>query len=475
MPNSTRIPSLRRPSARPSSGLALTLLAVASASAWACGSSGSSSNSAGDGGTDGSMADVTTESDTGTPTDGSSNQDTSTAPEASTTPEASTLPEASTQPDGSTIPDASGDSSTTPDATSGDAATDASDAGPNDLVLASGVDNSNGTWGAVYAMGAWAATSIGSDVYDPVGGGVVVTPGRHGLAAYRGNANDTIEAAEYAGSWPMLASEGTMPNTVSAPAAAPSGAFVAYGGQSLGLATYVEAMGMWSPASQATGAAGENNAVPAVVTTSTGDPMILVLSSTGGTYSYVLRTGGTWGTLSTITGSAGPGIAGGSAPAITAVRVAGSSTIVAAMAGANMGEIDTAVYSGGTWTTTKNVATNAPFSQGAPFSLAALPDGRVALAYLDATQAMHLAFYSGSTWGTFSSVPGTCDHFPRFPISIARGANGTAVLELAYLDGTGDSRTPQHIRLTGESPQTWSSPVKIATGGFDSVRIAVGP
>jgi hypothetical protein len=88
---------------------------------------------------------------------------------------------------------------------------------------------------------------------------------------------------------------------------------------------------------------------------------------------------------------------------------------------------------------------------------------------------MHLAFYSGSTWGTFSSVPGTCDHFPRFPISIARGANGTAVLELAYLDGTGDSRTPQHIRLTGESPQTWSSPVKIATGGFDSVRIAVGP
>lgn len=435
----------------------LVLSAVASAFAGGCGSG--SNVSAGD-----ASADATATSDDGPGPDGSQ----------------SDASAADGGPDGQVSNDADADaeaSDSSPEAAAGgDGAADASEAGASDIVLFAGVDNAAHGVGATYASGQWTSGVIGSDVYSVQGGGVVVTPGGHGLAVFRGNTNAVVEFASWNGTWSMLASEGTSTNSVGAPYAGGTGAFLAYQNGSVGFAQYDEATMAWSPANQATGASSDNSSLPAVVAMSTGAPMALFTGVNGlaQQYGYSIQSGTTWSSAAAITGSAAA-IGISPRPEILAVQAAAGGPIVAAMNGAQPGEIDTAAYAGGAWTTTKNVVTDAATNQGRPFALTPLPDGRVALAYVDTNQGMHLGFFHASSWGAFAAVPGTGDRFPRFPIAIARGANGGAVLELVYLDGTGDSRTPQHVRLTNEAQWTWTSPVPVATGGFDAAYLAVGP
>jgi hypothetical protein len=255
------------------------------------------------------------------------------------------------------------------------------------------------------------------------------------------------------------------------PAAAPGGAFVAFGGTNLMLATYQDTSQTWAPSNAVTGVTPIPNLIPAVVTTSSGDPLVLFTSSGDQSYAYTLRTAGTWSTAAAIPTSKPPPSAPPQ-PAIIAVRRTGSDAIVAAMFGSALGELDTAVYSGGTWTTTTNVVTDAAFTPERSFALAALPDGRVALAYVDGSNshAGRLAFFDGS-WGQFASVPGS-GGVGEFPIAIARGANGEAIVEFVYIDGSG---ALQHIRLTDEASWTWTSPVAVAPGSFRAAYIAVGP
>jgi hypothetical protein len=101
------------------------------------------------------------------------------------------------------------------------------------------------------------------------------------------------------------------------------------------------------------------------------------------------------------------------------------------------------------------VATSA--RTGEPPSLAALADGRLALAYMNATSAkIDVGFFDGTSWSAFTPVPGIAPS-QFFAPAIAGGIVGD-VLELVYIDA---NETLQHVRLTNEAAWTWSAPVAV--------------
>jgi hypothetical protein len=362
-----------------------------------------------------------------------------------------------------------------------DASGDAADASapPPTLLTMVGVTTGNVPYAGAYAAGAWTTTAIGTDIFSPGGGGVAVLDATHALATLRGNTSGAVEAAPFAGKWSNLANVVTAATSYTgAPVATVGGAAVPYqagtSGYALYVARYASSGGTWTTTNESTGASGDNITVPWLVETSTTE--LLLAGNTSSQYTSVAKTGGAWGAAAAIPGTSTPSAITAGLPAIAGARRAGTDQVVAAwMQGATTSAtLNTGVWSAGTWTVAPSaLATDVAGNQGRAFAIAALPDGRVALAYVSTSSALNLALYDGTSWGAFTAVPVAAASSPRVPVAIAAGIGGTAVVELAYLDA---NRHAQHTRLTSESPLTWSASTPIdATNVYDKIELASGP
>jgi hypothetical protein len=402
----------------------------------------------------------------------------------------SSKPDAS-GPDSSTSdaafkPDGSGPDSSTSDAALLDATTDAPPyldaaeaSAPPTLLTVVGVDTVNTPRAGAYKGGAWTVGAVGSDIFSPGGGGVAVLSASQALASLRGNANSSLETATYDGTWSNLSLPG--PATLSyvgPPVATATGAALVFmagtGSSPLYAARYASATKTWTTTNESVVAQSDNQTVPWLVETSSKE---LALYATGaGSYASVAGSGGTWGTQAVIPGATVPRSVVGAVPSIVGVRRAGTDQVVAAWitgSGPSSFSIITGVWSAGAWTVASTaLATDVASSQARPFAMTALPDGRVALAYLSAASVVKFALYDGTSWGAVATVPGTVTSV-RVPVAIAAGVGGSAIVELAYIDA---NRHPQHTRLTSEAPLTWSGNQAIdGAETYDAIDLASGP
>lgn len=364
-----------------------------------------------------------------------------------------------------------------PDA-GGDADADAPIATPTFLAFA-GVTTTNVPYGGTFGDDGWSTTSLGTDIFSSAGGGVVVLDGTHALVSFRGNVNTTSQTAAFDGSWSQLVTRGpSSVNFVAAPAVTPTGAAVAYqsgsGTNTISILRYERATTTWTTASESTGALNDNVTLPALVPTSAGE--VLLFGGLGeSAYGVVVKNGETWGTPTTIPGSTKS--SSDDRPKIVGVRRAGTDDVVAVWTEATSSAtkvLRAGTLSGGTWHVgAEPLATDiAPALNSSVHVLAALPDGRVALAYLVAsTFAMKLAFFDGTAWSAFATIPGTSTRFARGPIALAAGLGDSAIVEVVYVDA---SRNAQHTRLTGESPPTWSTATAVDTKEYDTIFLSSG-
>jgi hypothetical protein len=350
----------------------------------------------------------------------------------------------------------------------------------DETVLVVGILDGDTPYGASYQDGKWAAAvKLGDSAHSQSGGGVVATADGHGVAVFRAGGNDsTLNFATWSGTWGMLAAQGGTGSTVSIPVATTDGAFIA---QQEDVDPFMMKLGEWSnsssswpTAAESTGQAGQNLGVPAVVATATGDPMVLFVDKTTQQYAWTLRTGGTWSASAPLSTATTPSV-GASFPAIAACRV-GTDQIVAVMvSGSNGQTLLSSTFSSGAWSTPTPLATDlAPdLSIGAMFAVTALPGGRAAVAYVKGLSGVSAGLYDGTMWGPLKDVPISSFAYATTPVSIARGANASAILELAYVDFL--SGGIQHTRLTDEGNWTWTAPVVIDAQKYSVVSLAVGP
>jgi hypothetical protein len=131
----------------------------------------------------------------------------------------------------------------------------------------------------------------------------------------------------------------------------------------------------------------------------------------------------------------------------------------------------TAIYAAGSWQSLGNLATNVANVSGfgRPASLAALSDGRVAIAFPDTSSKIEVAYLSGGSWTTPAPVPGvTPVSNGVYPVSLAPGL-GTDVLELAYINASGALAV-----VSETSAGTWSTPTVVdSSQSYSVVSIAV--
>jgi hypothetical protein len=332
--------------------------------------------------------------------------------------------------------------------------------------------------GTSYQAGAWSAvTQLGSNIFSAGGGGVAITDDGRGVAVLRRNSGSALESASWSGSWGMLAAQATYDSYLSLPVAAGGGVMLVHqSGQGASTNYFARWQGgttPWSPLAESTGTLGDNRTLPTVVVTAAGDPLVLFSDSSTQSYSWTLRTGGTWSASATIPGASEPNNLSPSA-AIAVARGIGQAAIVAILRTGDGSSAQYATFSAGAWSTAASLVSdldNAPAT--VPFALTALPDGRVAMAYVTRAGAVKVGFFDGSAWGAFTAVPAVTAYTGALPLSLARGAYGSAVVELAYLD---TALHVEHTRLTDESRWTWSTPVVVdGSQQYVLVSIAVGP
>jgi hypothetical protein len=361
----------------------------------------------------------------------------------------------------------------------GDATVDAgidaaADAGPPTVILTA-VNGSNVPVGATYAAGAWSALStIGADIFAPGGGGVTVLPDGGGVVVLRGNGNTSFETTTWTGTWPALVTKTSGLSYIGAPIATATGAAVPHqngtGNEDEFFDELNAATSTWTMA-ETTTSVGGNLAPPAAAITLAGDPLLLAPASTS--YTWSVRTGGTWSAVATIAGVTPPSGAISFQPLAMAVNRAGADQVVAVFVTSTA--LESATFSAGTWSAPISVATDLPTNTAfASAAVAALADGTVAMAYVATGNVVKVAFWSGSAWSAFAAVPSVAAsvNTESPAVSLARGGAG-ALLELAYIDSSGHL---EHVRLTSKSPVTWTAPVVIdSSATYGLVAIAVGP
>jgi hypothetical protein len=138
--------------------------------------------------------------------------------------------------------------------------------------------------------------------------------------------------------------------------------------------------------------------------------------------------------------------------------------------------ITTRVYANGAWNDDARAwsASSVGFAGRTVASMAALPAGRVAIAVVGFTGQMSVGIYDGSQWRDASPQGVVASTEAGAAASIARGIDGTAVLELVYIDH--DTRALKHTRLVDEGAGRWSDPTTVeATQMWASVFIAAAP
>ena len=355
---------------------------------------------------------------------------------------------------------------------------------PSVLLTAIGTGGMPPAFATVFQNGAWTPlTMIGDNESGSSGGGVTPLANNQALAVL-GSVAGAAVSSTWAGTWPTLYQIDTAADTfVSAPVAVSPGAFVAeessVGTYPITLDTFDEGAPSWSTG-EMTGAVGDARCIPVVAVTGAGDPVVLFASTPSGVSSYrwVARTTGTWNAVANVPGVATFAGAAG-LPAAAAVTRTGLDQIVAVFltGGPTVFALQSSTLSAGAWSTTPLVVATdvVTAGYGTPFSLTALPDGRVALAYATASSAIQVGFFDGSAWGTFSAVPSAVPTGTFAPLSITHGIGGD-VLELAFID---QNYFIRHARLTSESSDsawTWTTPVVVdSSQSYSFVSIASSP
>jgi hypothetical protein len=224
--------------------------------------------------------------------------------------------------------------------------------------------------------------------------------------------------------------------------------------------TFTNATSTWT--TQSTGAPmNYPNGIAASVVTGSGTPVVII-PNLQSAYTYTINSdGGAWSTATPVSGIP----VGGTTPFVSAALRAGVDEILAVFSVNDTGltsSLQWAKYSGGAWTAGSVFATGVYTSMsyvGTPVSLAALPDGRVAVAYFQQAGTIQIGFFDGTSWGTPKTIPGVTASVAWGPLSIAPGVAG-AVLEVAYVGSSG----VEHVRLSNEASWTWTSPVVIGAG-----------
>ena len=355
---------------------------------------------------------------------------------------------------------------------------------PDTVLLVAGNLNTGGiTLGASFRAGSWSTTSIAppaADIYAYRGGGVVVTGHGRGVAMLGGSTDAGLYSLTFRNTnWSTFARQGTSVNrTIGRPmpsGTAGGGAIVAHqigtSASPIDLSQYDDASNAWSTLPDDVGIASDMRGLPGAVADASGNPIVIAAAGSGLTYVWSRRVGGVWSAPANMLNA--PLAFFGVNSMSEAVLRPGTSQLVAVMrAGSSNSELRYAVWNGTTWSAATTVATDA--SGFRAFSMAPLLDGRVALAYVDNADHVRVGFFDGSAWSAFDSLTLTPNLFPvNAPMAIARGANGDAVLELAYASDMG----VWHTRLTRESPATWTTPVLVggSTAQFGGVWLAVGP
>jgi hypothetical protein len=336
-------------------------------------------------------------------------------------------------------------------------------------------------YGTSYSGGAWAtAVQLGASAHSQGGGGVVATlDGHHGVAVLKTSDTDaTLNFATWSGTWGILAAQGGTASTASIPIATTDGAFIA---EQQDVDPFMMQFGQWAnsgaswSAADATGQAGQNLGIPAVVATATGDPMVLFVDKTTQQYAWTLRTGGTWSASAALSTATTP-TAGASFPSIAACRAGADQLLAVMVSGATGQTLLSSTFSAGAWSTPITLASDyAPdLTDGAMFALTALPDGHAAVVYVNGGNGVKVGLYDGTAWGTLKDVPGVSAYtYATTAVALARGANASAVVELAYVDFL--SGGIQHTRLTDASAWTWTAPAVVDARSYSVVSLAVGP
>ncbi len=346
------------------------------------------------------------------------------------------------------------------DALDADAAVSVDGAAGGSQILLLGI-NASGAFGATFQGSAWGpVTNIASHASD-VAGGLTACPDGSAFGAFLASGSPLLLDEIWKGGWVPTGSLGTgNPQYISAPAATSQSVFVVAEEQPSAGSTGGIFLNTYDLAASTTvevpiGVGGQY-ASPAVTGTAAGAPLV-VASLVAGGYAWTLGSGGTWSAPASI-----PGITVAAFPPVDApvlVERTGVDQIVGifeiAVDSSSGTTLAASTFSAGAWGTATTIATDARF--GRPPSVAALPDGRVALSYTNkSTPAVEVGFFDGTAWSAFATVPGISPS-QFFPGAIAQGLAGD-VLELVYIDA---SQATQHTRLTNESTWTWSAPIAV--------------
>lgn len=348
---------------------------------------------------------------------------------------------------------------------------------PRDTVLLL-APTADGVLAASRRDGTWTTTELAEPpegVDTDHGGGLAVTGVGHGVAVLPANSGPELFGTSWDGGWTPLTRVGTVrASNVSEPAPATGGALLAY--QALGSSRielhygrYDDAAAGWTVLDEPTGAhPGGLQFSLAIVADASGSALAVLELAGAATYGSTTNAGGAWGAVEDIPNAPVPPSA---MRGVAAVRRAGSDQLVAALRSGTENELRVAVRAGAAWSPATTLATDLRFAFPC-FALAALPDGRVALVYQSTTGDTFSSFFDGAAWSPWALVPIEVVLVSAHPISIARGIDGEAVLELAYVDRT--TRNVLHTRLS--SSGEWSEPRAVGTAPpYASVHIAVGP
>ncbi len=345
---------------------------------------------------------------------------------------------------------------------------------------------------SVYQNGAWSPlTTIGGNEYGAGGGGVTALANDQGLAVVRSRAGAPVSTI-WNGTWPTLYQiDTTDDELVSSPVAAAPGAFVAeqssVGTYPITLDTFDESGATWSTG-EVTGAVGDNRCIPVVGVTAAGNPLILYSSTPTAlsTYRWVTRMGTSWSTAADVPAVGTLSVAGvmpanAALPAAAAVTRVGTDDVVALFltGGPTAFTLQSSTYSAGAWSAAPlAVATDVLTTGfGMPFSMTALPDGRVALAYATTSSGINVGFFDGTAWGAFAPIP-TAIPIPSgtyAPIAITGGIGGD-VVEVVYIDQNYFLRHARMTSMATEAGATWTAPVPIdSSQPYGFVAIATSP
>ncbi len=359
------------------------------------------------------------------------------------------------------MPDAEPDADARPaDAdASADADGDAMVGDDSVLLVAGVVISPERIYATSFAHGEWAPATMIADGGNPTQGGVgvaMLADGR-GVAAMR--ASSGFRSAIWTdGTWAMSTAVDEVVPIVGRMVRTPTGAAIAhwtFPDQALSYDVFDATTSMWT-LDDDTGARGVYRS-PSVSYIGDGDPFVVFLNSEALRYEWTRRTGGTWSAIAqvpvTLTASTSQ------AAQIDIVRRTGVDEIVAVFWTSD-NTLAYSMFTSGAWSLPTMIATDSSATQQdtTHTSLAALPDGRVALAYWTNTGAIKVGFFDGDEWSDFTEVPDArAEAFS--PVAIARGIGG-AVAEVLY------SRAPDgdqafelmHTRLIDEGAWTWTEP-----------------